>query len=566
MAAQDERHRGPAQAGGGSGDTLAYRLGDFTFERNTRALSRAGVAVSLGSRAAELLLALVENRDRVVGTDELIRIAWPRSAVDRNSLPVAIFALRQIFKDMLVIRNVYGQGYQFAAPVLVMGAQGLAGAEVAQPAATEPQPAVTEPRLAANPRPSEAPGPQFQGLGGQPSIVVLPFVNVGGDSTHDVLGDGIAEGLIGALSRNRWLRVVARNSTFSFRDSPMGVAGIAQRLGARYVLEGTVRCADGRVRVTALLNDAETQTHLVSKRYDRVLTEIFAVQDEITGHIVDAVRPVLFEAEQARSLRTHPDSVDAWTAYQQGIWYAGRWSDGNLLQALEWFDRAIALDARYAPGHYGSALVLCRAGSGYSPVAPPDWQARAEAFAVEAVRLDPRDPGARVALGWTRYMRGERLGAIEAAQHALALNPGEAAAYALMGAAMVFDGRPQEGIEALQAGIDLDPYDPRLRVRQTQIGLGLYFMDDLVAAEALAAEMMRAWPEYEGGCRLMGLVMAETARPGPALEHIERAVTLSRGPFDNLVHARMPWYRETEFLRVVAALRRVGWNGPGARG
>lgn len=531
---------------------MAYQLGDFTLERTTRALSRAGIPVPLGSHAAELLLALVENRGRVVGKDELIRIAWPRSAVDRNSLPVAIFALRQVFKDMLVIRNVYGQGYQFAAPVQVLG--GLNG--TGPGGAGFPVP---------GPVPSRAPGVQVISPGGQPSIVVLPFVNVGGDSTHDVLGDGIAEGLIGALSRNRWLRVVARNSTFSFRDSPMDVAGIAQRLGARYVLEGTVRCADGRVRVTALLNDAETQTHLVSERYERVLTEIFAVQDEITGRIVDAVRPVLFEAEQARSMRTHPDSVDAWTAYQQGIWYAGRWSDENLLRALGWFDRAIALDARYAPGHYGAAMVLCRAGSGYSPVAPPDWQAQADAFAAEAVRLDPRDPGGRVALGWTRYMRGERLGAIEAAQHALALNPGEAAAYALMGAAMVFDGRASEGIEALQAGIDLDPYDPRLRVRQMQIGMGLYFMDDLVAAEALAGEMIRAWPEYEGGHRLMGLVMAETARPGPALRHIERAVTLSRGPFDNLVHERMPWYRKTEFRRVVAALRRVGWNGPAPR-
>ena len=553
MAAQDERRRGPVQAGGAASDTLAYRFGDFTLGRSSRALSRYGVTVPLGSRAAELLLALVENRDRVVGKDELIRIAWPRSAVDRNSLPVAIFALRQIFKDMLVIRNVYGQGYQFAAPVLVMGsveAGGVAATGAGPSGAPGPQ----------------SPGTQFPGLGGQPSIVVLPFVNAGGDSTHDVLGEGIAEGLIGALSRNRWLRVVARNSTFSFRDSTMGVVGIAQRLGARYVLEGTVRCADGRVRVTALLNDAETETHLVSERYDRVLTEIFAVQDEITGRIVDAVRPVLFEAEQARSLRTHPDSVDAWTAYQRGIWYAGRWSDENLLQALGWFDRAIALDARYAPGHYGAAMVLCRAGSGYSPVAPADWQARAGAFAAEAVRLDPRDPGARVALGWTRYMRGERLGAIEAAQHALALNPGEAAAYALMGAAMVFDGRAAEGIEALQAGIDLDPYDPRLRVRQMQIGLGLYFMDDLVAAEALAGEMLRAWPEYEGGNRLMGLVLAETDRSDPALRHIERAVTLSRGPFDNLVHARMPWYREAEFRRVVAALQRVGWNGPSEGG
>ena len=535
MRPADDAALGTLDARGGG--AVVYGFGAFRLDVRTRVLSRDGVALPIGSRAAELLVALVENRDRVVGKDELIRIAWPRSAVDRNSLPVAIFALRQVFKDQFYIRNVYGQGYQFVPPVEVHGAPGGTGVAPGVPVGLPP---------------------------GQPSIVVLPFVNIGGDAKHDVLGDGIAEGLIGALSRNRWLRVVARNSTFSFRDGGAGVAEIAQRLGARYVLEGTLRCADGRMRVTALLNDASTDTHLVSERYDRVLTAIFEVQDDITRRIVEAVQPVLLEAEQNRSLRAHPDSLDAWTAYQRGVWYMGRWSDENLVAALGWFARARALDARYAPGHYGTAQVLCRAGSGYSPVASGDWQAEATAFAMEAVRLDPRDSGARVALGWTRYMRGDLVGAVEAASTALELNSGEAAGYALLGASQVFHGRAVEGIEALQASIDLDPHDPRLRVRQMQIGLGLYFMGDLGAAEALAGEMLRAWPGYEGSYRLMGLVMAETGRAGPALAHIDRAVALSRGPFDNLVHARMPWYRAEDFRRVLAALRGVGWQGPGA--
>ena len=512
------------------GAPVCCRFDEFQLDAAARTLTRDGKPVELGSRAFQLLVALVENRDRVVGKDELIRMAWPRSTVVENNLPVAIFALRQAFGGRSYIRTIYGQGYRFAAPVTAGG-----GA-----ADGKPEPVPTE----------------------QPGIAVLPFVTLGGDRERDVFGDGIAEDIIGALSRNRWLRVIARNSSFSFSGAA-GAGEVARQLGVRYVLEGSVRHAGGRVRVTAQLNDAASNAQLVSERHDRVLEDIFAVQDEIAARIAAAVRPVLFEAERDRSFRTHPDSIDAWTAYQRGMWYLGRWDDAELRESMAWFGRAMQIEPRYAPGHHGMSRLLCRAGSGYSPVAPADWQRRAERLAEEAVKLDGRDSGAHVALGWARYMRGDRLGAITAARDALDLNPSDAGAYATLGAALVFDGRPAEGIEALQACIDLDPRDARVRIRHMQIGLGLYFMGDMAAAEDQAAAMIRAWPQYEGGSRLMAMALAETGREAEALGHIERSSALSPRPFDNFTHAKMPWYRLEDFRRVLGAFRRAGWQGQG---
>ena len=398
---------------------------------------------------------------------------------------------------------------------------------------------------------------------------MLPFVTMGAAQGEtdglDLFGDGIAEDIIGALSRNRWLRVIARNSSFSFRGAA-GVGEVARQLGARYVLEGSIRRVGGRVRVTALLNDAQSGTHLMSERWDRVLADLFEVQDEIAANIAKAVRPVLFEAEQDRSFRTRPDSIDAWTAYQCGNWYLGRWDDPDLAASMEWFRRTMALDPRYAPGRYGMARLLCRAGSSYSPVAPRDWQRQAEHLSEEAIRLDARDSGAYVALAWARYMRGDRLGAIAAAGDALALNPSDASAHAATGAALVFDGRASEGIDALQAGIDLDPRDPWAPVRHMQIGLGLYFMGDLAAAGTHAEAMLRAWPGYNGTHRLKALVLSDTGRLVEARRHLDEAIRLWPAPFQDFSHARMPYYRLEDHRRVLAAFHRTGWAGGGEGG
>lgn len=160
-------------------------------------------------------------------------------------------------------------------------------------------------------------------------------------------------------------------------------------------------------------------------------------------------------------------------------------------------------------------------------------------------------------------LRGDHRGALLATEAALALNPSDAMAHAHRGATLVFNGRPEDGIEALQAFLRLSPRDPRLRVRQMHIGLGLYFMGDFAAAEDHARFMMRHWPDYSAGPRLLGMALAETGRPAEALAAIRRSAAITPEPWDNFSHARMPWYRPEDFRRVLDGFRRVGWTGPG---
>ena len=521
---------GPAQPSAAP----VYLFDEYRLDPNARTLTRDGRPVNLGSRAIQLLIALVENRDRVVGKQELIQLAWPRSTVVENNLPVTVNALRQAFENRLYIRNEYGKGYRFIAPVL---------AAVASIGATPLPPAVEAPPRAE-----------------QPSIAILPFSI--GDKTDEVFGEGIAEDIIAALSRNRWLRVIARNSSFSYKRGTPGVDEIAQQLGVRYVLEGSIRRVGERVRVTAHLTDAITSTHLVSERWDRVLADIFAVQDEITARIVEAVRPTLLEAEQERSLRTHPDSVDAWLACQRGVWHMHQRDEDELRRSLAWFNRAMALDPRYAPAFYGLSRLLCHAGSGYSVTAPDAWQQRGEQLAMQAVWLDGRDSSAHAALAYARYTRGARQGAMAAANASRTLNTTDSYPDAPLGLSLIFSGRQAEGIDAVHSSIDLNPRNPLKFIRYMHIGLGLYFMNDLAAAEEHAAMMVRRWPDYFGSSRLMAMVLAETGREQEAARFFQRSVATWPIASAAFTPARMPWYRAEDLDRMLAAFRRAGWQGP----
>jgi adenylate cyclase len=192
----------------------------------------------------------------------------------------------------------------------------------------------------------------------KPSIAVLPFQNMSGDPEQEYFTDGMVEDIITALSRIRWLFVIARNSSFVYKDRPVDVKQVGREFGVRYVLEGSVRKAGNRVRITAQLIDAITGTHLWADRYDRDLSDIFAVQDEITASVAGVIEPALAEAEQQRVLRKPPERLDAWEAYQRGLWHFYKYGPEENKTAQTFFRQAIALDPNFAPGHYGYSLAL----------------------------------------------------------------------------------------------------------------------------------------------------------------------------------------------------------------
>ncbi len=513
-----------------------YAFGPFRLDAAHRDLREDGKPVALGARAFDLLLALVENHDRIMTKSELIGRVWPDSAVGENNLTVNISALRKALRELpneqRYIRTVTGRGYRFVA--------------VARPAGAATMPA----------------DPAGATRAEMPSLVVMPFVNLSADAEQEHFADGITEDIIADLSRNRWLTVIARHSAFTLKGAAVDIAGVARQFAVRYVLVGSVRKAGARVRVTAQLIDADTNSHLVAARLERDLADIFAVQDEITAHIVAAVRPALYEAEQTRSMRKRPGNIDAWAAYQRGVWHYSRFELPESEQAQAWFERAIELDDRFAPGYYGLALVHIHDGSGYMPRAPEDWQARGEQLALQAVLLDERDSGAHSVLGVARMVRGDHVGALEATGRALALNPSDATAHGTAGATLVFNGRPLEGLEALAMSLRLSPRDPRLRIRHAHIGLGHYFARHHVQAEDMARAIMRRWPGFSFGPRLLAMVLSEAGRLTEARAAMNAAMRLSPAPFDDFSRARMPWYRPDDHARVLAALRRAGFDGP----
>ena len=190
----------------------------------------------------------------------------------------------------------------------------------------------------------------------KPSIAVLAFQNMSGDVEQEYFADGIAEDIITALSKSRWLFVIARNSSFTYKGRSVDVKQIGRELGVRYVLEGSVRKSGNRVRITAQLIEAATGAHMWAERYDRDLADIFAVQDEITGSVATAIEPTMAQAEQQRASRKRPDSLDAWEAYHRGLWHFLKHEPGENDQARLFFQRAIDLDRGFAPGYYGLAM------------------------------------------------------------------------------------------------------------------------------------------------------------------------------------------------------------------
>ena len=190
----------------------------------------------------------------------------------------------------------------------------------------------------------------------KPSIAVLAFQNMSGDPEQEYFADGIAEDIITALSKSRWLFVIARNSSFTYKGRSVDVKLIGRELGVRYVLEGSVRKSGNRVRITAQLIEAATGAHMWAERYDRDLADIFAVQDEITGSVASAIEPEMAQAEQQRASRKLPDSLDAWEAYHRGLWHLLKFEPGENDQARPFFQRAIDLDRGFAPGYYGLAM------------------------------------------------------------------------------------------------------------------------------------------------------------------------------------------------------------------
>jgi adenylate cyclase len=300
------------------------------------------------------------------------------------------------------------------------------------------------------------------GFSGQGAVAVLPFDNLSGDPEQEYFADGMVEDLITRLSTMRGFPVIARNSSFTYKGKPVDVKQVSRELGARYLVEGSVRKAGERVRITAQLIDATSGAHVWAERYDRDLRDIFALQDEITEAIVASVYPEVAKAEQERAARLEPQDLTVWECINRGLWHLWDFSEEGTKKAKPLFERAVELEPRSAVAVGGLAQAY------YNELVLQLIDSSAEHLAEllqlvqRCVALDDRYPEGQWLLGVTNRITGHSEKAIAALERAIELNPSYTLAHHELGVTLSMLGRPQEAFASAEKAMRLSPRDPMM--------------------------------------------------------------------------------------------------------
>jgi len=395
----------------------------------------------------------------------------------------------------------------------------------------------------------------------KPSIAVLPFANMSNDPEQEFFADGIAEDVITALSRYPSLFVIARNSCFTYKGRAVDVKVVGRELGVRYVLEGSLRKSGNRIRVTAQLVDAETGNHVWAERYDRDLADIFAVQDEITEAATIAIAPAIAHAEQQRAMRRPPQNLDAWAAYQRGMWHIGKATAENTRLAHQFFQQAIDLDPSFAGGYIGLASAISAASTAFGTAVLAETQGSEESLARRAIALDPSNADAYICLSVALRNRADLQGALAEAERALALCPNVAPGYGRKGQALVFSGQPRVGIAALETALRLDPRSPTMWRELHYLAIGRYFCREYEAAAEAARRVIRLYPDYPLPYRWLAAALGQLGRADEAKPALAKAIAVSPTGFERVVRNRVPWMRPEDQAHMVEGLRKAGWEG-----
>ncbi len=319
-------------------------------------------------------------------------------------------------------------------------------------------------------------------LGGQlalpdkPSIAVLPFANMSGDPEQEYFADGITEDIITELARYRWFFVIARNSTFTYKGRAVDIKQVARELGVRYVLEGSVRKAGNRIRVTAQLIEAESGNHLWAERYDRDYADVFAIQDELTQSVVGAIEPEILQREGRRVTAKSVDNLDALDLAMRGLWHFYQFGASESHAGEPLLRRAIELDPKLSRGHMALARLLFGRGHwGWSADSARNMQECYEQAQI-AVNLDDRDPYCHYIMSLASQPTGHHQQALAEAQRAIDLSPNFGLGYFALGMARVYIGHFAEAIDPLLRCQRLSPNDPLMFEFINNVALAHYHL------------------------------------------------------------------------------------------
>jgi adenylate cyclase len=333
---------------------------------------------------------------------------------------------------------------------------------------------------------------------GKPPIAVLPFTNMSGDPEQEYLADGITEDIITALARLRWLFVIARNSTFVYKGKALDIRQVAQDLGVRYGLEGSVRTAGQRIRITGQLIDAETGKHIWAEKYDREFQDIFAVQDDITERVVAAVEPHLYQQEGFRASSTPPDSIDAWGLVVRAMSLINKVERRQNAEAQSYLQRAIALEPNYARAH---ALLSWAVWWAALCLWTPDTQAgyqQAAIHAQDALSFDPSEPWARMVSGLGLSTAGHHERALVELRTGLEHNPSFALGHTALGWALLRAGRFEEAMTETAWALRISPLDSFSGFYTSTHGLALLAAQRFEEALPFLRASISGFTDYTG--------------------------------------------------------------------
>ncbi len=521
---------------------MQFLFAGHSLDTDRRELRRGADAIAIEPQVFDLIVYLVENRDRVVSRDDLIASVWRGRIVSDSTLATRINAARKAIGDngvaQKLIRTIARKGLRFVGEVRA----------AASGPAPEPAPTPDEPREA--PR-SALPLPD------RPAIAVLPFLNMSGDPEQEYFSDGISEDIITALSKLRWFLVIDRNSSFVYKSKATHLKQVAAELGVGYVVEGSVRKAGERVRITAQLNDVATNSHIWAERYDRHLADVFAVQDEITESIVAAIEPQLYAAENFRAQRKSPENVDAWDLVMRALSHLWRVTRQDNLVAQALLEKATAIDPGYGQAHgLLAATHTFSAHMGWAEMAAV--APAAERAARAAILADDDDAWAHYALGCTHLVARRHNDSLAEFELALRLNPNFSPAQGYYGLALSYSGRWQEGEAAVRRALRLSPRDPFTAIYFGIAGYTQFVARNYAEAMRLAREAIRLRGDFVGAHRVLAAAAGMAGQldvAGTAVRELKRVQpNVSRA----WIESHMPIRQSAEMAHYLEGFRRAG--------
>ena len=513
---------------------VVYRFEGFALDR-TRGilLFRSGEEARLRHKSFERLRLFVENAGRLLTRDRINQAIWSDVIVNDDSITQCVRDIRRALGDesLAILKTVPRRGYIFAVKVTSHRDPG-------------------ENRLIGGTAP----------MSDKPSIAVLAFANMSGDPDQEYFSDGIADDIITELSRSRSLLVIARNSAFTYKDRAVDVKQVARELSVRYVVEGSVRRSGGRIRVSAQLIDASTGSHIWAGRYDREISEIFVVQDEIAEAVATAIHPAVGDAERWRALRQQPASLSAWDTYQRGLWHLSKSTAAENEQARELFRRAAEIDFGFAPAYVGLAVTYIRDGlfHGTRPIAEAARLAEVEAR--QAVAIDPTDSTAQAMLGTAYGIWGNMDAAMVCAERAIGFNRNCAWTHWVKGAVLRYRGRHGECRDEVSTSLRLNPRDPMSATTASLSAMSWYLEGRYDEAVEASRRCLADYPAYAAPRRFLVAALAQSGRREEAAAELREFVTKAPDVFNVMVRNRPPYMSPGDQEHLLDGIRKAGWN------